>query len=117
MGLSEYEVSLEGRGDATPSFKSANNLDFFRGAPGSVFCPCIYDDGDCSKDSPANLKTFMDVQEMEACMYARWGMARFEQHQHRQVCTNAFDDGAEPKKDCSLKHEHFMRMLSPMFNE
>eukprot|EP00971_Amphidinium_carterae_P234358 4650266-Amphidinium_carterae.1 len=46
MALSEYYVNVDGRGDLTPSFKSGNNLDFFRGSPGTVYCPVIYDDGD-----------------------------------------------------------------------
>eukprot|EP00971_Amphidinium_carterae_P336441 6472813-Amphidinium_carterae.1 len=47
-------------------------------------------------------------------------MARFEQHQHRQLCSNAFDESAEPAADASpfgLKHEKFMKMVAPMFSQ
>eukprot|EP00971_Amphidinium_carterae_P084810 1678308-Amphidinium_carterae.2 len=86
MGLSEYHVSA--------LLQECQQLGFFRGAPRTVFRPVVYDDGDCSKDSPANLKTLLDVQETEACMYS--GMARFEQRAATPLTTVQSQSGTSP---------------------
>eukprot|EP00971_Amphidinium_carterae_P347094 6488925-Amphidinium_carterae.1 len=44
-----------------PSFKTASDLDMYRGELGSRQCPYIYDDGATDHDSVPRLKAFLDV--------------------------------------------------------
>ena len=94
--FSEYAIHQEGRADVEAGYRVGNHLDFFRGAPGHVCQPAVYDDGDVPNDSPAALKVFLDPAELEASFWARWGSCRFATKQSRQLCTNAFDESAEP---------------------
>ena len=103
----------------TPSYRCGNHLDFFRGAPGIVAQPCIYDDGDTPSDKPSWLKIFLDPSEEEASFWARWDACRFEKNQARMVCSNVYDAAEELAKDdtiMEMKSESFMKMIRPLFN-
>ena len=119
MALSEYVVDRDGGEGTSPSYRCGNHLDFFRGTPGVVAQPCIYDDGDTPSDKPSWLKIFLDPSEEEASFWARWGACRFEKNQARMVCSNVYDAAEELARDdktLDLKSDAFVRMIRPLFN-
>lgn len=81
--------------DREPRCRSAPDLDFFRGAPGTVDTPFIFDDGDVQTQPVTKLKAFLDVGEEEAMTRERWGASKYVQGQLRIVCDNAFDQNAD----------------------
>ena len=80
-----------------PAYRTASNLDFFRGERGTPERPDIFDDGDLNSQDIAKQKTFLDVSMREAMVYARWGASKFTQHQCRFAADNKFDADAEPQ--------------------
>jgi len=60
-----------------PSFRQACEFDFFRGQPGSIFRPDIFDDGTLSGQQFKKLKAFTDVGNVESMSKERWGAAKW----------------------------------------
>ena len=99
-----------------PSFRSASEMDFFRGEEGAVVCPDIFDDGDCNTQSMRKVKAFMDVGETEAMSKERWGAAKWVKGQLRIMIDNAYFPGAEPHHDRdSVEHADFYNMIVHAF--
>ena len=119
MAISEFVINRDETEGAVPSYRCGNHLDFFRGTPGFVAQPCIYDDGDTPSDKPSWLKIFLDPSEDEASFWARWGACRFEKHQARLACSNVYDNSEEPEQE-SISGEFdpstFIKMIRPLFN-
>ena len=76
MALSRYHIRQDGA-LREPSFRSAPDLDFFRGEEGSKYRPDVFDDGDLDTASPKTLKAFLDVMMEESMTRERWGAAKF----------------------------------------
>ena len=87
---------IEDRGEQLePSFRSAANMDFFRGDVGSVYVPAILDDGDTRSTRMASLKAFLDVSCEDAKAYVRWTSVFFAKHQLRIACSNSYDNAQD----------------------
>jgi hypothetical protein len=98
-------------------FKTANDIDFFRGTPFTKAMPAIFDDGDVNLQTVAKLKAFADVSDEEAITRERWTSAKFVQGQVRLVCDNkhhAIKD-LEDRNDTTISHQDFMLMMAPAF--
>eukprot|EP00971_Amphidinium_carterae_P009070 179181-Amphidinium_carterae.1 len=101
-----------------PSFKTASDLDMYRGEIGSRCCPYIYDDGATDHDSVPRLKAFMDVSAEDAGVTTRYSGARLESNQLRQICSNSYDpDAAPPTYDVTteMSHDSFLNIIKNVF--
>eukprot|EP00971_Amphidinium_carterae_P115758 2292848-Amphidinium_carterae.1 len=112
--LSDYLLKRDGR-EEEPAFRTSNSLDFFKGESGTIYTPCVYDDGEPSKNDAAALKTFLDSCELEANTMARWTSSRSEQGQSRHVLCNKFLDEEEDDVIKDLTHKSFVKMIAPFF--
>ena len=117
MAFSRHYVRLLGRG--APCYRTASDLDFFRGEPGRVDRPDIFDDGDQNRQRPANLKAFYDMSLKEAMSYERWGAAKWVRNQLRIGLDNKWDTAIEelvmtrnPEAPL-MTYEEFMDMIKP----
>ena len=63
--------------DKEASVRTAPDLDFFRGNPGTLAQPYILDDSDLNTQEVAKLKAFLDVGEEEAMTRESWGASKF----------------------------------------
>ena len=117
--VSKYLIERDNRTDLQPSFRTAKNLDFFRGEPGSVYKPDVFDDGILAKQTPDTLKFFHDPSEDDALVWARWGGSFFEKNQFRQSVSNPYDATAEPQKEDErmISHAGFVSMIAPTFHK
>ena len=67
MAVSRHWIAKAGKtGEVMPSFRQACEFDFFRGQPGSIFRPDIFDDGTLSEQQFKKLKAFTDVGNVES---------------------------------------------------
>lgn len=105
-----------------PSYRSASELDFFRGQPGERSFTDIFDDGDMSEQPVKKMKAFLDVGDLAAMSRERWGAAKWVQGQCRIACANQYDRDAEPRvndpagfHDEAVTHVEFMEMLRVTF--
>eukprot|EP00971_Amphidinium_carterae_P249130 4945204-Amphidinium_carterae.1 len=60
MALSSFHIERLGL-DTKPSFRTSNNMDFFRGEPGEVHVPFIWDDGEVVREDAEAVKGFLDL--------------------------------------------------------
>eukprot|EP00933_Yihiella_yeosuensis_P072374 TRINITY_DN80759_c0_g1_i1.p1 TRINITY_DN80759_c0_g1~~TRINITY_DN80759_c0_g1_i1.p1 ORF type:complete len:647 (-),score=98.99 TRINITY_DN80759_c0_g1_i1:552-2492(-) len=74
------------------SMRTAPDLDFFRGNPGNISCPFVFDDSDIDQVNVAKLKAFLDVGEEEAMTRERWGASKFVMNQLRIAIDNKYDE-------------------------
>eukprot|EP00969_Alexandrium_andersonii_P200079 8838302-Alexandrium_andersonii.AAC.1 len=56
-----FETSMD-----APCLRTGDSLDFFRGEPGVVERPDLFDDGDMHKQDTSKLKAFLEVSKREA---------------------------------------------------
>ena len=100
--IRKYDLDM----DAT--VRSAPDLDFFRGQPGSLGQPFVLDDSDLNEQGVKKLKAFFDVGEEEAMTYQRWGASKFVRGQLRIACDNKYDEDADPPGDMApfVETEH-----------
>eukprot|EP00971_Amphidinium_carterae_P102651 2031870-Amphidinium_carterae.1 len=87
------QMGLEG----VPSFRSSNNLDFFRGEPGEVQIPFVWDDGDVCKEESEAVKGFLDLTGIDPKVKDRWGASSFTRLQPRIMCCNKYAEKVEPQ--------------------
>eukprot|EP00971_Amphidinium_carterae_P029710 584696-Amphidinium_carterae.1 len=69
-------------------YKTAGQLDFFRGEKGMKDMPYLFHDSNLKKESMATPKAFFDIQCEDAEVWARWGAIAFDKQLHRQACSN-----------------------------
>ena len=123
MAVSKYWISQP---DITtkldsPCFRVAESLAVFRGEPGLIECPDIFDDGDVNLQTITSLKAFLGQIRIEGMIFARWGASKFQKHQLRALADNKFDADVEPEiherinDGTAIKQEHFVDMLRPAF--
>ena len=120
MAMSKYWID-EGREQTrlnSPCFRVAESLDFFRGEPGLLERPDIFDDGDMNLQPITSLKAFLDQSRVEAMIWARWGASKFQKHQLRAIADNKLASDAEPqiferiKDGKEIRHEHFLDIVT-----
>ena len=121
MGMSRYWIGnqeVETRFE-NPCFRVAESLDFFRGEPGVLERPDLFDDGDVNAQPVSSLKAFLDQGRIEGMIYARWGASKFPKHQFRGIADNKLDEGAVPSfAECldggkRILETHFIDMIRP----
>ena len=72
-----------------PCLRTGESLDFFRGEPGVVERPDLFDYGDVQKQDLSMIKAFLEVSKREANVYARWGQPNScGAHGERSLTTN-----------------------------
>ena len=101
------------------SYRCGNNLDFFRGEPGTLECSDIFDDGLLNKQKMDKVKAFQCNAEEDQMTYERWGGNKFPQNQGRLACNNPYDADAEKNVDSkarSVPHNIFWQLLRPTFD-
>ena len=54
MALSRYWIAKDAKQDLSPGFRTASDLDFFRGEPGSKYVPDLFEDGDMNAQDRGN---------------------------------------------------------------
>ena len=97
---------------------------FFRGDPAQLHVPAILDDADLRAESMASLKALTDVLGEDAKVMVRYTTSSCCKRPPRLLCTNTFDNAAEPDvfidpvngHDTKIDHDTFMRMLRVAFN-
>ena len=103
---------------ATACFRSASDLDFFRGEVGVVDRPDILDDADPTTITPAKFKAFTDVGLFEAMTRERWGASKWVRNQLRGGGFNPIDATAEPNHDNKqITHEQFLALVHPIWHK
>lgn len=115
---SAYYIKLNGvEDDRKPSCRSAVDMDFFREEPGTVFKPCIFDDGPLQKQSPEKLKAFLGVDTEDAKTRERWSCASFAINQIRIACANPYNPKVELKTDAvEVPDSNFRSLIAPAFS-
>jgi hypothetical protein len=104
-------------------YRLTSEMDFFRGRPGEVDTPDIFDDGDSSSQGPKVLKAFGDISSEEAVAIARWTGCRWAKGQPRALLDNKVDLTAEvvrpgPKQQHeTIPHIKFMELIHPAFHK
>ena len=95
-------------------YRSASDLDFFRGVFFDTKTPAIYDDGDISGESVKKKKAYADVGDNETMTKERWNAAKFIKHQLRIVVDNDYNATEPFAPDVtSISHEDFVKMVRP----
>eukprot|EP00971_Amphidinium_carterae_P188879 3749712-Amphidinium_carterae.1 len=117
MAISGHQIARLGL-DAQPSFRTSNNLDFFRGEPGETHIPFIWDDGDVCKEDSEAVKGFLDVPGVDPKIKARWGASAFSRLQSRILISNKWDESAEPSilRDGQIPFQTLLNMVAPTFS-
>jgi hypothetical protein len=97
------------------AFKTANDMDFFRGAHFTKTLPALFDDGDIHTQAVAKLKAFSDVSDEESITRERWTAAKFVQGQLRLVCDNKYEHlpDLEESEVKEVTHKDFMDLIRP----
>ena len=97
------------------SLKTANDMDFFRGAAFTKMIPALFDDGDIHLQAVAKLKAFSDVSDEESITRERWTAAKFVQGQLRLVCDNKYEHlpHLEESEAKEVTHADFMDLIKP----
>jgi hypothetical protein len=119
MMFSRYYVGKFGL-NRDASYRVAPDIDFFRGNPGTVGQPYIFDDGDIDKAEVAKIKAFMDVSEEEAMTRERWGASKFVRGQLRIAIDNKYDPRGEPDGEMlgtseNVEMNYIYDMIRPAF--
>ena len=96
-------------------YRTACDLDFFRGEVGSKFRPDLLDDADPKFITASRWKAFTDVGQIESMSRERWGASKWVRNQLRLFAVNPFDDTLEPETGNTVTHGQFMFILHPMF--
>ena len=102
--------------DVPTSYRTASDLDFFRGEVGCVDRPDGLDDADPHTITPAKFKAFTDVGLVEAMTRERWGAAKWVRNQLRLFAFNRHDRRAEPSAGDTVGHDAFMRIIEPLWH-
>ena len=115
MAISQYHIDEDAK-DLEPSIRSCSCLDMLRTEPGAKYKPVVYDDGPLDANRPADLKAFLDVQEEEVLLWARWSSVKLVKAQHRCIVTNPLGE----KPDVSalervISHDAFVNLVAPAF--
>ncbi|CAK0799117.1 unnamed protein product [Prorocentrum cordatum] len=104
------------------SYRVCSEMDLFRGRPGLVDTPDIFDDGDSSTRRPRVLKAFGDIASAEAGAVARWTGRRRAKGQPRALLGNKYDQRVEPGPQGApsskngaetITHEQLMSLIRP----
>ena len=113
--LSQYYIEDDSK-DMEPSIRSCSCLDMLRTEPGAKYKPVVYDDGPLDTNRPADLKAFLDVQEEEVLLWARWSSVKLVKAQHRCIVTNPLGEKPDvPGLARAISHEAFVNLISPAF--
>lgn len=88
--------------EAEVRVRTGQDLDFFRGDPGTKYTPFILDDSDIDTLNTRKAKAFLDVVEEETMTRERWGGSKFVKNQFRGITDNSFDPKAEPEDDLPI---------------
>jgi hypothetical protein len=100
------------------SYRTACDLDFFRGEVGTIDRPDALDDCDPKTLTGAKWKAFSDVGMVESMSRERWGASKWVRCQLRVWAVNPNDPSAEPNNDSnSVPHTNFMEIIEPIFNK
>ena len=91
----------------------AQDLDFFRGQPGSEYHVDILDDAHIPGLEPVEFEAFTGVRAREAMVRARWGASKF--HGPRIGCDNTFDPSIKINKELGMDLETFLQLIAPCF--
>ncbi|CAJ1397648.1 unnamed protein product [Effrenium voratum] len=98
----------------TGTFRTACDLDFFRGVSFDKTCPGLFDDGEVGPIKKK--KAFSDVGDQETILRERWTAAKFVQHQLRIVIDNQYDPENQPPEvffNNKVDHKVFMKLVRP----
>ena len=111
----------------TACFRSAADLDFFRGEEGTIDRPDQLDDVDPKTITPSKWKAFTDAGLAKAMTRERWGASKWKKKQLRLWAVNPIDESNEPanKLHCgiesgrpdedTIKHASFLEIIEPIF--
>ena len=114
------------KSDNDACYRTAVDLDFFRGDVGTVDRPDGLDDADPRVIPPAKFKAFTDVGLVEAMTRERWGASKWVRNQLRLFAFNPHDVQAEPARgDPAVEplvgewvtHGQFMSILEPIWHK
>ena len=98
-------------------FRSASDLDFFRGEVGTVDRPDALDDADPRTIPPAKWKAFGDVGLAEAMSRERWGASKWVKNQLRLWGFNPVDYAKEPQEGLEVTADAFFQLLQPLWHK
>jgi len=107
------ELDIDGPG----WYRTATDLDFFRGETGTVDRPDGLDDADPKLIPPSKWKAFGDVGLTESMTRERWGASKWVRNQLRLFAFNPFCDDSEPAQGNTVSHDQFMKILDPIFGK
>ena len=97
-------------------YRTATDLDFFRGEVGSIDRPDMLDDANSKDITPAKWKAFCDVGLTEAMSRERWGASKWVRNQLRLWAFNPMDETAEPPNTHEqVSHVKFMELIEPLW--
>lgn len=102
-------------GDAC--YRTASDLDFFRGEAGTVDRPDLLDDADPKTVIPPKWKAFADVGLVEAMSRERWGASKFVRNQLRIWAFNPIDERGEPEQGIEVPHHKFMEVIDKLWGK
>ena len=119
--VSAYWLLQEDRTDQPPMFQTSNHLDYFRKEKGRVTKPRVFDDGNLNMEMPASVKAVTEVSGIDRKTMARWNASSYAKNQLCQVCSNPFDDTAEPPMSNNavsdeVNFEDFYKLVRPSFH-
>ena len=98
-------------------YRTANDLDFFRGEVGTKDRPDGLDDPDPKLITPSRWKAFCDIGLVESMTRERWGASKWVRNQLRILACNPFDDRTEPADGRTVTHQQFMEIISALWGK
>ena len=114
--LSRFWMRKLGR-PGTAIYRSAPDLDFFRGEVGMVDRPHCLDDADPRTVTPSKWKAFGDVGLVETMTRERWGASKWVRNQLRLFGFNPYDGNGDPEIGNKVPHDTFMKLLEPLWHK
>ena len=94
IAISGHFLNEAEREGVLPTIRSAQHIDNFRAEAGTKYKPVIYDDGNFSSNSAADVKSFIDASTA-VIIWARWGGVKLAANQARIMCANPINKDAD----------------------
>ena len=119
--LSAYWLIQEDKNES-PSFQTANHLDYFRKEKGRKTKPRVFDDGNLNLEHPAAVKAVTEVDGVDQKTMARYNASSYEKNQLCQICSNPYDRTVEPPMSPhatsdTVPFDIFFKLVRPSFQK